>query len=188
MAVNLEKERAAASQASKKDSLSALEAAKRSLAKVGEFVANLLPLAIVGCGVVGVIGEASIVSAPLKAVANGTALLLHQVQTEKNRRDELVMELERISYQSRRVSFIQQYPADKLNPLVREKCLSLLAEVVNFLTAAVKYWKHGVLRNVGRTLMLGPEAWKSSVAALHLAYEEYDQALLLQIAGNMIGK
>jgi len=187
MAGNVEKERLA--QASKTaDSSSTLEAAKRSLAKVGEFVTNLLPLAIVGCGVVAVIGDASIVSAPLKSVANGTALLLHQVQMEKSRREDLIVEMERISYQSRRVSFMQRYPAEKLNPLLREKCLGLLAEVVNFLTAAVKFWKHGMFRNVGRSLMLGPEAWKSSVAALHLAYEEYDQALLLQIAGNMMGK
>jgi hypothetical protein len=187
MAANLESERRAATIKST-TSESTIESTKRMFSTVGEFVGNLIPLAIVGCTVVGAVGDGNAVGAPLKSIAIGAALVLQQAQAEKTRRDEVVIEMERISYQSRRVEYMQQYPPDKLNPLVREKALGLLAETLNFFTTAVKYWKHGFFRNVGRALALGPEVWKSTVAALHLAYEEYDQALLLQISGNVLGE
>jgi hypothetical protein len=165
-----------------------MESAKKTLGAVGDFMTKMLPLAIVGCKVVGVVGEAHLVAAPLKSIGNGAVLLLQLAQAEKERGQEVIVELERISYQSRRVSVMQKYPAGKLSPLLREKSLALLTEVINFFTATLKYWKHGFFRNLGRNLLLGPEVWQAGVAALHLAYEEYDQSLLLQIADTMMGR
>jgi len=46
----------------------------------------------------------------------------------------------------------------------------------------MRYLKHGFFMKVAKSLVLGPEVWQDSIKNLHLAYEEYDQALLLQIA------
>ena len=35
-------------------------------------------------------------------------------------------------------------------------------------------------------MLLGPEVWQEAIKDLHLAYEEYDQALLLQIASSLL--
>jgi hypothetical protein len=45
-----------------------------------------------------------------------------------------------------------------------------------------------LLDRLGKTMLLGPEVWDSAVTALHLAYDEYDQALLLQIADTQISE
>ncbi|KAH8756905.1 hypothetical protein BGZ57DRAFT_996960 [Hyaloscypha finlandica] len=154
----------------------------KCVSKVGDFIGKLLPLAIFACGVTATVGDASIVALPLKTIANGTALVLQLCQKEKDRGEEFILELDRISYQSRRVFEIQKQPRESLNPLLLEKSLDLMAEIINFLAASMQFMKHGFFMKVAKSLVLGPEIWQKSMKALHLAYEEYDQALLLQIA------
>jgi len=155
---------------------------KAQARKVGDFVGKLLPLAIFACGVTSTLGDASLVAFPLKSVANGTALVLQLCQKEKDRGEEFISELDRISYQSRRIFEIQKQPRESQNPLLLEKTLDLMAEVINFLATSMRYLKHGFFMKVAKSLVLGPEVWQDSIKNLHLAYEEYDQALLLQIA------
>jgi hypothetical protein len=54
----------------------AKDSINKGISKVGDFAGKLLPLAIVACGFTATLGEASMVAFPLKAVANGTALVL----------------------------------------------------------------------------------------------------------------
>jgi len=152
------------------------------VSKVGDFVGKLLPLATFACGVTSTLGDASPAAFPLKAVANGTALILQLCQKEKDRGEEFISELDRISYQSRRVMAIQKQPREYLDPLLLEKSLNLVAEIITFLAASMQYLKHGFVVRVAKSLVLGPELWQASIQCLHLAYEEYDQALLLQVA------
>lgn len=58
-------------------------------------------------------GDASVMASPLKAAANGTALLLQLAQNEKERGEDFVIELDRIAYRSRRVSEIQKLPQSR---------------------------------------------------------------------------
>jgi pentatricopeptide repeat protein len=170
----------------RKKTQAAKDSFSKGVSKVGDFVGKLLPLAIFACGVTSTLGDASLVAFPLKAIANGTALVLQLCQKEKDRGEEFISELDRISYQSRRVFEIQKQPRESLNPLLLEKSLDLMAEIINFLAASMKYLKHGFLLQVVKSLVLGPEIWQASIKNLHLAYEEYDQALLLQIASSII--
>jgi hypothetical protein len=62
-----------------------------------------------------------------------------------------------------------------------------MTAIIEFLTACLLYWKHGFFYHVGKTILLGPDIWQSALEDLHLAYDEYDQALLLQVASTMIG-
>jgi hypothetical protein len=104
--------------------------------------------------------QASILASPLKAAANGTALILQVKETnpylagsvlilaqlaqkEKERGEDFVLELNRISYQSRRISVIQKHPRDRIMPLLSEKSVDLLAAIIEFLTAAIMFLQHG---------------------------------------------
>jgi tetratricopeptide (TPR) repeat protein len=169
----------------RKKTQAAKDSFSKGVSKVGDFVGKLLPLAIFACGVTSTLGDASPVAFPLKAVANGTVLILQLCQKEKDRGEEFISELDRISYQSRRVFETQKQPRESLNPLLLEKSLDLMAEIINFLAASMQYLKHGFFMKVAKSLVLGPEIWQASIKNLHLAYEEYDQALLLQIASSI---
>jgi hypothetical protein len=67
-------------------------------------------------------------------------------QQESDRGEEFAIELERIAYQSRRVSEIQKYPRSSINTLLLEKSLGLMTAIVEFLTASLMYWQHGFFR------------------------------------------
>jgi hypothetical protein len=62
-----------------------------------------------------------------------------------------------------------------------------MTAIIEFLTASLLYWKHGFFYRVGKTILLGPDIWQSTLKDLRLAYAEYDQALLLQIASTLLG-
>lgn len=164
------------------------ESVRKWAKKAGEFTGKLLPLAITACRFTAVAGDASVIAFPLKAAANGVALVLQLAQKENQRGEELFEELDRISYQSRRAVEIQKLPRESLNSILLEKSLTLMAEVINFLTSALKYLSNSYLTKVTKTLLFGPEIWQTAIKSLHLAYEEYDQALLLQIASTLISK
>jgi hypothetical protein len=157
------------------------------VAKAGDFTASLLPLAILSCQLGGALGDSAPMASPLKAAANGAVLILQLVQKEKDRRDEIVIEFDRVSFQSRRVSMIQALPSEQVDPLLIEKSLDLMSEIINFLSATLKYLKHGFFANLVNSMIFGLQEWQDSLKALHLACEEFDQALILQIARG-VGK
>ena len=163
-----------------------LSTSKKMVQKTSDFVGKLLPLTSVALSLVGQTFGGSAMSVPITAIANGTAFLLQLAIKEKERKDQFLAELDLISYQARRVNELQKHPEEAIIPMMREKCLNLLAEIVNFLGAALNYLGQSFLKQFGKSLFLGAEIWQTSVKNLHLAYEEYDQALLLQIASTVI--
>jgi tetratricopeptide (TPR) repeat protein len=154
--------------------------------KVSDFLNQLVPLMSVALGIIGHILEGSTAAVPVTAITNGTCFLLELAVKEKERKDQFLIELDRISYQARRVHELQKHPDELILRLLREKCLNLLAAVVNFLRAGLKYFGRNIFKNIGKSLFMGAEVWQNSINSLHLAYEEFDQALLLQIAWTPI--
>jgi tetratricopeptide (TPR) repeat protein len=160
--------------------------AKPLMRKASTFMSSLVPLASVALGVIGNVAEGSAMGAPVAVITHGTCFLLDLAAKEKERKQQFIAELDRITYQARRVHEIQRHPDDAIIPLMREKCLNLLTAIVNFLRGALKYLGQNILKQIGKSLFHGTEVWQKCIAKLHEAYAEYDQALLLQIASTVI--
>lgn len=79
------------------------------------------------------------------------------------------------------------HPRSEIQPLLLKKSLGLMTAIVEFLTASLLDWKHGFFYRVGKTILLGPDIWQSALKHFSLAYAEYDQALLSQIASTLSG-
>jgi tetratricopeptide (TPR) repeat protein len=156
--------------------------------KASDFLDQLVPLISVALGIVGRILNGSTMAVPVTAITNGTCFLLELAAKEKERKDQFLAELDRISYQARRVHELQRHPEDAIIPLMREKCLNLLTAIVGFLSGGLKYLGQNIFKQIGKSLFMGAEVWKGCISNLHLACEEYDQALLLQIASTVIAQ
>ena len=99
--------------------------------------------------------------------------------------------LDRIAYQARRVRELSARKAERaVLPLLREKSLALLTAVVDFQRGALHYLGQSGPKKIGRSLLTvggsGAEAWLDGVTELRRACDEYDQALLLQIASTVL--
>lgn len=73
-------------------------------------------------------------------------------------------------------------------PLLQEKALNLLTAVTLFLVSTLDYFSRGLVRQIAKSVFRGVDVWQKRVAELHLACEEYDQALLLQVASSILGQ
>ena len=154
--------------------------------KVSSFVSSLLPLTLVALGLVGKAFDASLMGVPVSAITNGTCYIIDLVIKERDRKDLFLAKLDHISYQARRVHEIQRYPDTVLLPLLREKALNLLTAVTLFLDGAIDYFTRSLVKQITKSVFKGAEAWQKQITQLQTACEEYDQALLLQVASTIL--
>jgi len=165
---------------------SADKSTRRLRDKVATFVSSLLPLTSVALGVVGKAFDASLMGVPISAITNGACFLVDVAIKERDRKELLLAELDRITYQARRVHEMQRYPDTILLPLLRERSLNLLTAIAWFLTGAIEYLARSFTSRIAKSVFKGVDVWQTRTSQLHLACEEYDQALLLQVASELL--
>ncbi|KAK3385496.1 hypothetical protein B0H63DRAFT_543837 [Podospora didyma] len=113
---------------------------------------------------------ASLMGVPVSAITNGTCYIMELVIKQRDRKDLFLAKLDHISYQARRVQEMQRYLENVLLLLLREKALSLLTAITLFLDGAIDYFTRSL----------------NQITQLQFACEEYDQALLLQVASTIL--
>jgi len=154
--------------------------------KLSSMIYNILPLASVALGLVGKTLEGSSLGAPVSAIAKGACFAVDLLIQERKRKQLFLDEIDRISYQARRVHELQRHADIVLLPLLREKALNLLSAIALFLGETLDYFAKNLLKQIKKSVLHGIDTWGDSTARLQLAYEEYDQALLLQIASAVL--
>jgi tetratricopeptide (TPR) repeat protein len=123
---------------------------------------------------------------PLKGTMGGLAVLLSIAEQERSRAGDFLKQLERITYQCSRVAEIQKLPEPEMNEVLVERSTRLLTAIIMYFRASIIFFRHGYFYSLGKTLLSGSQVYGDVREALDMAITEYDQALLLQIAINML--
>lgn len=120
---------------------------------------------------------------PIKATMGSLAVLLSIAETERLRSADFLLELQKITYQSSRIAELQKNMTEsEMGDSLIERSTRLLTAITVYFRDSIIYLGHSYFRNVGKTLVQGEQVYDDAKQRLQVAIQEYDQALLLQIA------
>lgn len=120
---------------------------------------------------------------PMKGAMGGLAVLLSIAETERSRAEDFLQELQRITYQSSRVGELQKNLAEAdMGDLLIERSTRLLTAIIVYFKGSIIYFRHSYFYNLGKVVLQGEQIYTDATRQLQVAIQEYDQALLLQIA------
>lgn len=120
---------------------------------------------------------------PVKGTMGGLAVLLSIAETERIRSEDFLLELQRITYQSSRIAELQRSLAEhEMGDSLIERSTRLLAAIIVYFKDTIIYLRHSYFHNLGKAVLKGEQIYSDAKKQLQFAIQEYDQALLLQIA------
>jgi peroxiredoxin family protein len=66
------------------------------------------------------------------------------IDTESGRADAFLKQLEAITFQISKISMFATYPCHMICELLQSKSLDLMTEIIEYISAALKYFSHGL--------------------------------------------
>ena len=93
--------------------------------------------------------------------------------------------MERITFQSQRISEMGSLPGFTMTNILVEKSTDLMTAILKYLRRSLVYFRHSYFHNLGKTVLLGPQIYASAKTDLDIAIKEYDQALLVEIVSSV---
>lgn len=148
--------------------------------KVSSAFGQIYPLVNTGMRVGYTLGDAF---PPVKAAMGSLTVLFSIMETERARSEDFLLELQKITYQSSRIAQLRKSLAEHEmgDPLI-ERSTRLLTAIIVYFKDSIIYLRHNYFYNLGKVLVRGEQVYSDAKTQLQLAIQEYDQALLLQIA------
>ena len=167
--------------------------------RFGSAMGKVYPLLSLTLGTTSAIAEGT-TFVPVKGAVNALSLLLAVGLTlnpfvlghiklmddqiadqEHTKSTDFLKQLDRLSYQSLRVAALRKSGVE-MNDILLEKATDLMTAVLVFFKGALLYLRHNYFYNVGKGVIFGPHVYADAKAELEGAINEFDQALLLQVA------